>query len=64
MSSFIHSLPSFLERIMSDALEEKGSIRGKTITNLRFADDIIAFAEKEQELEALVERVGKKSLRN
>ena len=46
MSSFIHSLPSFLERIMSDALEEKGSIRGKTITNLRFADDIIAFAEK------------------
>ena len=48
----------FLERIMSDALEEhdgKVSIGGRNITNLRFADDIDALAEEEQELEALVE---------
>ena len=39
----------FLERIMSDALEEhdgKVSIGGRNITNLRFADDIDALAEK------------------
>ena len=37
----------FLERIMSDALEEhdgKVSIGGRPITNLRFADDIDALA--------------------
>ncbi|MEW8548509.1 MAG: reverse transcriptase domain-containing protein [Candidatus Thiodiazotropha sp.] len=48
----------FLEQIMSDALEEHGgmvSIGRRTITNLRFADDIDAVAEDEQELEALVE---------
>ena len=47
----------FLERIMSDALEEhdgKVRIGGRIITNLRFADDIDALAEEEQELEALV----------
>ena len=47
----------FLERIMSDALEEhdgKVSIGGRNITNLRFANDIDALAEEEQELEALV----------
>ena len=47
----------FLERIMSDALEDhdgKVSIGGRNITNLRFADDIDALAEEEQELEALV----------
>ena len=52
----------FLERIMSDALEEhdgKVSIGGRNITNLRFADDIDALAEEEQELEALVESVDK-----
>ena len=46
----------FFERIMSDALEEhdgKVSIGGRNITNLRFADDIDALAEEEQELEAL-----------
>ena len=45
---------------MSDALEEydeKVSIGGRNITNLRFADDISAIAEEEQELEALVERL-------
>ena len=43
---------------MSDALEEhdgKVSISSRNITNLRFADDIDALAEEEQELEALVE---------
>ena len=52
----------FLERIMSDALEEhdgKLSIGGRNITNLRFADDIDALAEEEQELEALVESLDK-----
>ena len=47
----------FLERIMSDVLEEhdgKVSIGGRNITNLRFADDIEALAEEEQELEALL----------
>ena len=40
----------FLERIMSDALEEhdgKVSIGGRNITNLRFADDVDALAEEE-----------------
>ena len=53
---------SFLERIMSNALEEydgKVSIGGRNITNLRFADDIDALAEEEQELEALVESLDK-----
>ena len=52
----------FLERIMSDALEEhdgKVSIGGRNITNLRFADEIDALAEEEQELEALVESLDK-----
>ena len=50
------------ERIMFDALEEhngKVSIGGRNITNLRFADDIGALAEEEQELEALVESLDK-----
>ena len=58
MSSVTHTLQHFLERIMSDALEEhdgKVSIGGRNITNLRFADDKDALAEEEQELEALVE---------
>ena len=45
----------FLERIMSDAVGEhdgKASIGGRNITSLRFADDIDAVAEEEQELEA------------
>ena len=52
----------FLERIMSDALEEhdsKVSIGGRNITNLRFADVIDVLAEEEQELEALVESLDK-----
>ena len=52
----------FLERIMSDALEEHDgtvSIGGRNITNLRFADDIDALAEEVQELEVLVESLHK-----
>ena len=52
----------FSKRIMSGTLEEhdgKVSIGGRTITNLRFADDIDALAEVEQELEALVESFDK-----
>ena len=47
---------------MSDDLEDhdgKISIGGRNISNLRFADDIAALAEEEQELEALVESLGK-----
>ena len=47
---------------MSDALEEhdgKVSIGGRNITNLRFADDIDALGEEEQELEAIVEGLEK-----
>ena len=47
---------------MSDALEEhygKVGIGGRNITNLRFADDIDALNEEEQELEALVESLDK-----
>ena len=54
--------PLFLKQIMSDALVEhdgKVSIGGRNITNLRFADDIDALAEEEQELEALVESLDK-----
>ena len=56
----------FLERIMSDALEEHDanvSIRGANVTNLRFVDDIDALAEEEQELEALVESLDKSCTR-
>ena len=56
----------FLERIMSDALEEhdgKVSVGGRNITNLRFANDIDALAEEEQELEALVESLNKTCIR-
>ena len=47
---------------MSDALEEHdGKVRvgHRNITNLRFADDIDALAEEEQELEARVKGLDK-----
>ena len=47
---------------MSYALEEhdrRVSIGSRNITNLEIASDIDAQAEKEQELEALVERLDK-----
>ena len=43
----------FLERIMTDALEDHEgtvSIGGRTITNLRFADDIDGLAGEKEEL--------------
>ena len=54
----------FLERIMTDALEDHGgtvSIEGRTITNFRFADDIDGLAGEEEELANLVERLDKAS---
>ena len=53
----------FLERIMTDALENYDgtvSIGGRTITNLRFADDIDGLAG-EEELTNLIERLDKAS---
>ena len=49
---------------MTDALENHQgtvSIEGRTITNLRFADDIDGLAGDEQELVNLVERLEKTS---
>ena len=54
----------FLERIMTDTLEDHegaASIGGRTITNLRFADDIDGFAGEEEELAKLVQRLDKTS---
>ena len=54
----------FLQRIMTNALEEHEgtvSIGGRTITNLRFADDTDGLAEEEEELVNLVERLDKAS---
>ena len=47
----------FMERILTDALEDHEgtvSIRGRTITNLCFADDIDGLAGEEEELANLV----------
>ena len=54
----------FLERIMTDALvDHEGTVStgGRTITNLRFADDIDVLAGEEEELANLVERLDKAS---
>ena len=54
----------FLERIMTDALEDhEGTviIGGRTITNLRFANDIDGLAGEEEELAELVECLDKAS---
>ena len=51
----------FLERIMTDALEDhEGTVSfgGRTITNLRFADDIDGLAGEEEELANLVEHLS------
>ena len=51
----------FLEMIMTDALEDHEgtvSVGGRTITNLRFADDIDGL-EEEEELAKIVERLDK-----
>ena len=52
----------FLERIIADALgDHEGtiSIGGRTISNLRFADDIDGLAGEEEELAKLVECLDK-----
>ena len=49
---------------MTDALEDHDgtfSIGGRTITNLRVADDIDGLAGEEEELAKLVERLDKAS---
>ena len=49
---------------MTDVLENNEgtvSIGGRTIANLRFADDIDGFAGEEEELTKLVERLDKAS---
>ena len=54
----------FLERITTDALEDhEGTVStgGRTITNLRFADDIDGLAGEEEELANLVECLDKDS---
>ena len=54
----------FLERITTDALgdhEGTVSIGGRTITNLRFADDIDGLAGEEEELTKLVQHLDKAS---
>ena len=54
----------FLEGVMTDALEDHDStvsIGGRTITNLRFADDINSLAGEEEELAKLTERLDKAS---
>ena len=60
MSSLTHLFNTFLEMIVTDALDkDKGtvSIGGRTITNLCFADDIDGLAGEEEELANLVERL-------
>ena len=52
----------FLEMIMTNALEDHGgtvSIGGRTVTNLRFADDIDGWVGEGEELTKLVERLEK-----
>ena len=54
----------FLKRIIIDALEDHEgtvSIGGRTITNLRFANDIDSLTGEEEELANLVERLDKAS---
>ena len=46
---------------MTDVLEGTVSIGGRTITHLRFADDISGLAREEAELANLVEHLNKTS---
>ena len=67
MSSLTHPLQYFLEWIMIDPPKEhdgKVSKGGRSITNLRFADDIDAPDKEKQELEALVENLIKACAKN
>ena len=64
LSSLTHPLQHFFSKgfLMTDALEEHDeniSIDDSTITDLRFADDINAFAGEGQALEALAESLDR-----
>ena len=64
MSTLTHPLQHISEKIITDALEDhEGTVStgGRTITNLRFADDIDGLAGEEEELANLVERLDKAS---
>ena len=58
MSTLTHPLQHISGKVMIDALEDhEGTVRtgGRTITNLRFDDDIDGLAGEEEELAILVE---------
>ena len=64
MSTLTTLFDIFLERIMTDASEDHEgtvSIGDRTITNLRFVDDIDGSAGEEEELAKLVECLDKAS---
>ena len=64
MSTLTHPFNIFLDRIMTDALEDHEgtvSIGGRTIIKFRFADDIDGLAGEEEELANLVGHLDKAS---
>ena len=64
MSTFTHLLQHVSEKDHDKALEHHAgtvSIGSRTITNLRFAEDIDGLAREEEELAKLVERLDKAS---
>ena len=64
MSALPHPLQHLLRRIVAGALEDHEgtiSIGGRTIINLRFADDIDGLGGQEQELVKLVNRLEEAS---
>ena len=64
MSALTHPHQHISDWIMTDTLEDhEGTVStgGRTITNLRFADDIDGSAGEEEELANLVERLDKAS---
>ena len=64
MSTLTHLFNIFLEKIMTDTLEDhEGTVStgGRTIINLRSANNIDGSAGEEEELAKLVEHLGKVS---
>ena len=51
---FGHFQLKICDKVFCDSEQAKVSIGGRTITNLQFANDIDAFAEEEQKIEAQV----------
>ena len=63
-SHHCYSIYIYVENIMIDALEEWESgisVRGSTVTNLRYADDTTLLAGTKEDLIELVERVRRTS---